>query len=191
MDEMRQGWLMWKREGWGWGGWRYLKRKWGFRKEDITQIHISFHLAHACAHALYICIGHFLYSWAIRGTFLQCDWVTRQLSLLQTVSCRCRSASNSSNLLCCSQMQSSCISWVRSSRRGFSACVPACTLLLMPYNSERAYADTRRGRQIVSLSAYDPQGQQPTAAPVAPFQTLNDLSKQRLQKLRWRTLFYL
>lgn len=105
----------------------------------------------------------------------------RLLSLLQTVPCRYRSAGNSYNLLCCRQLQSGCISWVRSSHWGFAACAPARTSLLIPSISEHAYADTRRDRQIVSLSVYDPQGQQPAAAPVAPFQTLNDLSKQRLQ----------
>lgn len=105
----------------------------------------------------------------------------RLLSLLSTAPCRYRSAGNSYNLLCCRQLQSGCISWVRTSRWGFAACAPACTSLLIPRISEHAYADTRRDRQIVSLSVYDPQGQQPAAAPVAPFQTLNDLSKQRLQ----------
>ena len=45
------------------------------------------------------------------------------------------------------------------------------------------HTHTLRSRQIVSLSVYDPQGQQPTAASVALSETLNDLSKQRLQNL--------
>lgn len=40
--------------------------------------------------------------------------------------------------------------------------------------------------QIVSLSACDPRGQPPTAAPVAPSETLNDLSKRRPQNLAER-----
>lgn len=49
----------------------------------------------------------------------------------------------------------------------------------------RTHARTQAG-QIVSLSAYDPRGQPPTAAPVAPSESLNDLSKQRPQNLAER-----
>lgn len=93
-------------------------------------------------------------------------------------------ASNSHNLLCCSQLQFSCISWVRRSRRGLQR---ACALVVNTMQFSACICRyTLRSRQIVSLSVYDPQGQQPTAAPVPLSEALNDLSKQRLQNLAKR-----
>lgn len=93
--------------------------------------------------------------------------------ILQVGSCQRLSCSH---LLCCSQLQFSCISWVRRSHRGLQHCE---RLLLIPCNLQHAWVDTHtcKGRQMISLRVCDPQGQQPTAAPVPLSEALNDLSK--------------
>lgn len=106
---------------------RYVKRKWGFRKEDITQMHISFHLTnHAYPHIHTVMGKHFAtalegpvnISAPVKKPFLAL-WFTK---LLPFHFGQVRAASNLYNLLCCSQLQFSCISWVRRSQRGLQLC---------------------------------------------------------------------
>ena len=161
------GGMRWGRVGWSGGsGYRYLKRKWVFRKEHITQIHISFYLAnqtHAWKQARAqargrICGGACQYFSSSQEAILAV-----RLSELLSLFLQVGAASDSYNLLCCSQLQFSCISWVSRSRRGLQLCA-------LVVNTMQFAACIRRCTHVhseadkLSLSVCDPQGQQPTAA---------------------------